>query len=316
MAIELQTHARCLVKEMTVEPIIFLFTLASLHHPALQALIYQKVCLMNFSDKICSDLRNENLTAEEDVVQTEASHWFMYESFCFEIPSIFVALFYGTVSDSWSRKASLLLPVIGQALSVITYIINVHFKDSHVGYILIGRVISGLFGGWITILMAMSSYLSTLTTEKTRTTRIAIMEGICSLTAAIAGFMSGIILDNTSFIFVFSLTLGIYFITIMYTVICVKELEQDKQNRKSNQGVTTTKCSQFVDTATASIRCLLKKRRFNRRTHCFIIMACMFTFSIGHQGKYLVKKSVNNKRDTKNKYTINVNICKQMFSSA
>ncbi len=245
---------------------------------------------MNFSDNICNNLMNETLTEEEDIVQTEASHWFMYESFCFEVPSIFVALFYGTISDSWSRKVSLILPVIGQSLSVITYIINVHFKDSHVGYILIGRLVSGLFGGWVTILMAVSSYLSAFTTEKTRTSRIAIMEGICSLTAAIAGLMSGIILDNTSFLFVFSLTLGIYFVTILYTIIFVKELEQDKQNRKENQNATTKRCSGLVNTATASLKCLFKKRRFNRRVHCCVIMACMFTFSLAHQGNVFISE--------------------------
>ncbi len=287
MAVQLKKSVSGFMKETTVEPIMFLYTLASLHHPALQALIYQKACLMDFTDDICDNLMNENLTAEEDAVQTEASLWFMYENICFEVPCIFVTLFYGTISDSWSRKASLVLPVIGQLLSVITYMINVHFMDSHVGYILIGRVISGLFGGWLTIHMAMSSYLSAFTTEKTRTSRIAIMQGIHSLAAAVAGITSGFILDNTSFVFVFSLTMAIYVVTILYTIIFLKELERDIQNRKANQNWTTKSCTGFLDTATASLKCLLKKRRFNRRVHCFVILACMFTYTIGHQGNFL-----------------------------
>ena len=286
MAVKLRTHAINVLKEITVEPIMVFYTLAHIHHPAVQALVYQKVCLMSFPDNICSNLKDKNLTAEEDIVQAEASHWFMYENFSFEMPAILMALVYGTISDSWSRKASILVPVIGHLLSVISDILNVHYRDSHVGYMLIGRLISGLFGGGIAIHLAVSSYLSAFTTEKTRTTRMAIMGGICSLTAAIAGYTSGIILDNTSFIFVFLLTLAIYFIIILYTIIFVKELQQDKQNRQENQNVMKKGCSGFLSTGMASIKCLLKKRRFNRRVHIFVIMACIFTFSIGHHGNY------------------------------
>ena len=223
---------KTLLQETTIEPIILLFSLAAFHYPAVQALFYQKVCLTKYSEEICDNLQNGSFPVEEDMVQTETSHWFLYEIICFEIPSIFVATIYGILCDSWSRKVTLVLPLIGQILSTVNTLMIAILKDSPIGFLLFGRIISGFFGGWVTLLMACSSYLSAFTSQKTRTTRIAIMEGLCSVTMAVAGLISGIILDNTSFLFVSIMTLGLYLLTVVYIAIFIKELNEDKTNRR------------------------------------------------------------------------------------
>ena len=279
-----------IVREITVEPVIFLFSLAALQYPAVQALYYHKVCLSWYSTEICNHIQNGSFPVEEDEVQTETSHWFLYDIICFEIPSIFVSSIYGTICDSWSRKLTLVLPILGQILSATNTLVIALVQDSPVGFLLFGRLLSGLFGGWITMFMACSSYLSAFTSEKTRTTRIAIMEGVCSVTMAIAGLLSGIILDNTSFRFVFLLTIGIYVLALNYIVIFIKELEEDKTNRQQSRNVSGTKnwrvtkiCRMIVETMETAVR----KRKCNQRKQLLMILLCMFSSLIGHAGLYI-----------------------------
>ena len=182
---------------------------------------------------------------------------------------------------------TLVLPIIGQILSTTNALIIALVQDSPVGFLLFGRLLSGLFGGWITMFMACSSYLSAFTTERTRTTRIAIMEGVCSVTMAIAGLLSGIILDHTSFRFVFLLTTGIYVLALNYIVIFIKELEEDKTNRQKVQNTSRTEhwrvtkiCRMIAETMKTAVR----KRKFNQRKQLLMILLCMFSSLIGHAG--------------------------------
>ena len=281
-----------ILREITVEPIVFLFSLTALQHPAVQALYYHKVCLSSFSEDICNHLQNGSFPVEEDKVQRETSHWFLYNIICFEIPSIFVSSKYGTICDSWSRKVTLVLPVVGQILNTANTLIIALIQDSPMGFLLFGRLLSGLFGGWITMFMACSSYLSAFTSEKTRTTRIAIMEGVCSVTTAIAGLLSGIILDNTSFRFVFLLTIGIYVLVLNYIVVFVKELEEDKTNRqqlRNTNGTKNWKVTKICHVIAETMKTAVKKRKFNQRKQLLMILLCMFTSLIGHAGLYVKK---------------------------
>ena len=107
-----------------------------------------------------------------------------------------MSFFYGSLSDHVGRKMTLILPTIGQAISMANYIIQSVHMEYHVGYILIGRMISGIFGGWIGCCLASFSYLSAVTSPDTRTVRISLAEGCISISISISFFISGVILDK------------------------------------------------------------------------------------------------------------------------
>jgi PCFT/HCP family folate transporter-like MFS transporter 1/3 len=129
---------------VTVEPILFLFMFAAfLTAPTVQALVYRKVCLQHFNISICDNLKNPEHEDAEDTVQALASHWYMAENLCYEIPSILTSLVYGNVSDHISRRLAIMLPLIGQMLSSLNYIANSAIMNLPVGCILIGPLVSG-----------------------------------------------------------------------------------------------------------------------------------------------------------------------------
>ena len=145
----------CLAKAriVTVEPILFLYHFAViLSDPTQQALIYNKICYQIVNDtSICDNLKNESNRDIEIQVQSHASHWFLYTALCFEIPSILIAFVYGSLSDHFNRKVALIAPVIGQMISISNWIAVSMYPDSHLGYLLVGPIISGFFGGWVTM---------------------------------------------------------------------------------------------------------------------------------------------------------------------
>ena len=160
--------------------------------------IHFQVCLQQHQNntELCSQLTNTNNSESGNLVQRAASHWILFEHLSFEIPSILLAFFYASLSDHYSRKFCLLIPTVGQILCFGAFIIQSAYMELPVIYLLSGRVISGLFGGWVGCSTAAFSYLSDVSSTETRTVRIAIGEGCLHGGIAVAVLCSGILLDR------------------------------------------------------------------------------------------------------------------------
>ena len=286
--------SRCVAKinnlrrAIHVEPILFFFMFGtSLLWPTIQALIYRKVCLKKFNQSICDNLSNSSYKDEENMVQTDAAHWFLLENICFEIPSIIFTFFYGSLGDNVSRKLTLILPAVGQIFSAANYIVNAMYIDLHVGYILIGPLFSGIFGGWVTCNMASFSYLSDVTPEKNRTFRIAIAEAIISTSLASSFFFGGMILDHTSFPFVFSLGLTMFIFAILYTVFRIRDTDQGRRRRGIPNCGEVCKATMAPKQIKDTLGCVFRKREKNGRSHVLVSMAVLVTTIISSIGESL-----------------------------
>ena len=272
---------------ITAEPYIFLFMFAQgVHGPAVAALTYHKVCMMRYGNiDICDNLKNGSFNTEEDIVQTGSSHWFLYQTLAFEVPAIVMSFFYGSLSDHFSRRLSMALPALGQAISVANYMICAAIPHSHVGLLIIGHVISGFFGGWITCCLAVFSYLADVTTEHTRTSRIAVAEGVISLSIALSYFISGIVLDHTSYEFVFGISLGMYFLGIIYVWLWIVEPKRNGRGHKLVEGSLKEVFS--WKTTKESFMCTFRKREGKGRKRVLLLLLAVFTTAISYNGKLI-----------------------------
>ena len=80
---------------------------------------------------------------------------------------------------------------------------------------LTGHLAEGAAGGWLTAEMAANSFVSEASTEKTRTTRISIMDGANAAALAITFILGGIIYDHTNYYVVFTISLSLSIIAIV-----------------------------------------------------------------------------------------------------
>ena len=258
---------------------------AVLSDPTQQALLYQKVCRQRFNDSsICDNLKNESNKEYEDIVQSDASHWFLYAALCFEIPSVLVAFFYGSLSDHFSRKITLIIPIIGQIIAISNWIINSLYPDAPIAYILIGPLVSGCFGGWVTLLVGCMSYLSDVSSEKTRTARIAVAECTIALPISLSLFVSGIFLEKTNYQTVMGTTLLFYILSIMYTLLWI----QEPPDRKVKKPTAKTLCQEvFGPSAVKSaIMSVFRPREMNRRKQLIVLFASLFIGVVSTERKY------------------------------
>ena len=215
------------LKSITVEPIMFLYMyMTYTQFLTFQALIYQKVCLDNYNESICDILnKNKTLKTEEDFVQKHTSTWLLYNNLAFAIPSVFtVFLFLGPWGDLVGRKIPLIFPIVGALLYSACNILNSVFIRAHLGYLLIGNFVNGCSGGFIGMLMACHSYITHITAPENRIVRIGILQGMSFLSSTFGTAVSGIMLDRTSFVFVFSVLAVILVVTLLYTLVWVDNI--------------------------------------------------------------------------------------------
>ena len=91
------------------------------------------------------------------------------------------------------------------------------------GYLLIGPLVSGCFGGWVTLLVGSMSYISDVSTDINRTGRIAVAECAIALPISLSFLVSGIYLEKTNYQTVLSTTLVLYFVSIIYSLVWIGE---------------------------------------------------------------------------------------------
>ncbi|KAL3873873.1 hypothetical protein ACJMK2_036956 [Sinanodonta woodiana] len=215
------------LKRITVEPLMFLYMFTTFFNLlTLQDLVFQKVCNAKYDNYTCSHLHNASYKTVEDEVQKASSRWILYFNVAMGVPSLFVLLFFmGPVADRVSRKFPLIIPLLGTLLSTVNSLVNSVFMSAPIGFLLIGSAINGVTGGYLAMIMAVFSYISHISSPEYKTIKLGITEAMTFLSGALGTLLSGVILDHTSFVFVFGLLTGILLLALVYTIVWVDDIK-------------------------------------------------------------------------------------------
>ncbi len=266
------------LRQITVEPLLFLFTIGTAFLIiGSKALVYRKVCISHYDPDLCDNVDNGSFPEQEQHVQSEASFWYLTETYCYEVPSLVTSFCYGSLSDKYGRRLALVIPITGQLISCMIFILNAKFIHFSVVAILPGPFLSGLFGGGSSFNIGAFGLLSDMTSPQQRTTRMSIAESVVFIASATGYSFSGFILDKTSFKFVFYLAYGLFIISLTYVFLQIKEYRELKK----------TKSSSYCDVSilTGSFGVLRKKRRDGKRTYILVILLTVCLVVISNIGK-------------------------------
>ncbi|XP_046577633.1 solute carrier family 46 member 3-like [Haliotis rubra] len=259
---------------ITVEPVLFLYMIGSfLTNPTFQAFVYNKVCIDKYNETLCGSLRNktfqEDHKTEEDYVQSETSYWILKKNIVERIPACLIVVFIlGSWGDKVGRKLPVILPSVGTTLSYIVYMILSIYPSSKVEYVMIAAALNGLSGGFTALIMAVYSYVTHTADPANRTTRLGILEAVIFLAGTLGVFISGVMLDNTSFTFVFAFMCGCTFLGMVYAVIRLENLTASTTRPESESVCTYW----FLGSAKESARCVMKKRQEKRTLYIFLLL--------------------------------------------
>ncbi|XP_046577628.1 solute carrier family 46 member 3-like [Haliotis rubra] len=245
-----------------------------------QAFVYDKACTDKYNETFCTSLRNktfqEDHQTEEDYVQSETSYWILKKNIVERIPSGLIVVFIlGSWGDKVGRKLPLFLPSVGATLSSIVYLILSIYPSSKVEYVMIAGAVNGLSGGFTAMIMAVNSYVTHIANPTNRTTRLGILEAVIFLAGTVGVFISGVMLDNTSFTFVFAFMSGCSFLGMVYFTLRLENL---------TVGTTRLESESFCEywilgSIKESGRCVMKKRQ-GKRTLWIVLLLIVFNLQV------------------------------------
>lgn len=177
----------------------------------------------------------------------------------------------------YDRKWPLLLPACGMVLASIVYILMSVYESIPVSMIVLASFLSGIFGGFVSCIMAVMSYISAISSEESRSLRVNMLEAMTFVGGTIGPFIGGALLGATgSHAAVFLVILAFYVIVIAYVVLCVPSIKHT--NTSTGDSFTLTSgnacaklfsCHHFE----SSLRTCFRPRPNNRRRSLLLLLA-------------------------------------------
>ncbi|KAJ8954116.1 hypothetical protein NQ314_007145 [Rhamnusium bicolor] len=133
-----------------------------------------------------------------------------------------------------------------------------------------------LTGGWFAMFMGIFTYISSVTSEETRTVRIGAVNMLLNVGICVGISMSGILYETIGFYGVYSLSLVMYFSGLTYGICFVKdinEIEMEKGIQKETKEKKNFLLDFFdIKHVIQTLKVAFKTGEHNRRTRVSVIM--------------------------------------------
>ncbi|XP_015364776.1 PREDICTED: solute carrier family 46 member 3-like [Diuraphis noxia] len=291
-AMSIMSKAKFMLKHCTVEPMLGCYIVSSvLASLATQNLNLQKACRVNLhlDNSTCSALESrttDNYTTEDEVVVQElVADMIIWKTIVqSSIPSVLI-IFIGSWSDrNHKRKPCMLIPIIGEFLTSIGLLIcTYYFYDLPMEVAgLVESVPPAITGGWMTMFMAVFSYVGDVTTVKMRTLRIGIVNVFCSVGVPIGTALSGVLFRELGFYGVYIIATVLYIFGFVYGMIFIKETTPEI-SIESKAPPRNTSCVDFLKDFFSlshikeAVRVTFKEGQYNRRLRIIALMFIVIT---------------------------------------
>ncbi|XP_066492554.1 proton-coupled folate transporter [Tiliqua scincoides] len=155
-------------------------------------------------------------------VETLVAHWNLYINLAGFFVGLFSVTLFGPWSDNVGRRPILIMPALGMALQAGIYLVVMYLKLP-VGYLLLGRILSGLSGDYNLILAGCFAYVADVSSKHERTFRVAILEACLGLAGMVASIVGGQWLKAQGYIAPFWLVFAVSLCAALYSAFCLQE---------------------------------------------------------------------------------------------
>lgn len=163
-------------RNLTIEPVVFLYlTSVGLVSVIRPNLLIDKACRikLNYTEEICDNLSNLNDTNDPNLIEVQkvVADYEGTLNLAAAAPRVAFTLLAGPWSDRHGRKFLILIPILGQALSALSLIINAKFFDVLPFEALYMEYVNELSGNFVVYYLGEYSYIADVTSPDERTAR-------------------------------------------------------------------------------------------------------------------------------------------------
>lgn len=212
------------LKNVTVEPLMLLDGMAfSITSVFIEDMQMRRICEVGLGQNFftCSNLSNYKNISEK--VQENFSVFTFYDGIIKSAIPLFFILFMGAWSDKYGRKAPLCTAQFGRAFNVLGLLLFSLVTSWPVEFMLIPTFLESLGGGNVCFLTAANAYISDITSESSRTSRVGIANSIFFLGGPIGTFTGKFIYDYGGYTAIFATALTMNIINLIYVVFFIEE---------------------------------------------------------------------------------------------
>ena len=193
---------------------------------------------------------------------------------------VIFTLFLGPWSDKAGRKMLNMLPFLGYVLYCVTLIVNVYFFDELVVEFLWLETISSFFGGYALLYLGAYGYIADTSSLKSRTIRIAVMDGMSSVSETIGSYINGYLYAELGYYGSFGFASACFLLGLVIVFFTVHN-KRDTENKETKTNILDLK------NVLESLKVLTKPRAENLR-HIVIILVICFQVGMFSGGTYYI----------------------------
>ena len=187
----------------------------------------------NGANGTCTSMNNSDpdYVIQQEIAADMAT-WSMVNSALTYLPGVFLAPFYGVLSDRLGRRATFYIPIVAHVACCIMLFLIMYLRLPLV-VLVFANLLDGL-GGYICFLIAgCYAYISDISTEKSRLVRLAVVQTAYFTGVALVQIPIGYIIKGYGFISIVWLSVSLLIVTILYLVIPCVLLETVNAKRSS-----------------------------------------------------------------------------------
>lgn len=184
---------------------------------AVPQFIQHRVCYNKYNASICKHL-SEHPGIENDV-QSNAADWMSIVPLTALLPAVFTVLIIGPLSDVMGKTKIMVIPPAVYLLQSLLFIFFAQAQSKFSpGLLALPYCLSGLFGDSAGCASLSEAYISSVTSKKHRTTRLAMLESAVFIGQFLAALSSSLILSELGYTGGFALTATVNFVNLLYVL--------------------------------------------------------------------------------------------------
>lgn len=214
------------LRTITVEPALSMFFLGyGMENVFITNLWIDKICRFHFdySEEVCRAIDSGKYPEEQMNVQKTTAVYNMYAHIAQYLPAVFVVLLLGTWSDKRGRRLPIIVPFLGYFLTSLSVTAVSYFWTLPPTYLLLAYLPLSFTGGLMGVYAGVYPYLTAVTTQRARTTRISFL-AVVILGSATIGIASGIgAFKHFGYVGVFGSQATLIGCSIVYSLLVLKE---------------------------------------------------------------------------------------------